>query len=334
MTDAFIHLGDAAARVVESVRPARAGVETWQITDRAAWLSRRQKDVTASAVGALLGAHEYLTAYRLFALKSGLLAEDPEETPAMVRGRLLEPVAIELLRELHPSWTITTPGAYWRDPVARIGATPDALAKDPLRNGFGVVQIKSVEPSIFRRKWRAEDGTVELPIWIAVQALVEAHLTGASWAAVAALRVGFGLDIDVIDIPLHPGLIERVKAETEAFWRAVENGQPPDPDYGRDGDVIAALYPFKHDLPPIDLSADNRLPEIVTEREELMARTRVDEKRKKEIDAEIAEKLAGHSLGVLADGTRIMRTMQERSYKARDAYTISFPQIKIKRATA
>lgn len=333
-TDPFISLGDAAARVVEKVLPVRAGVETWPVTDRASWLARRTKDVTASAAGALLGTHEHLSAYALWALKSGLVTEDPEETQAMVRGRMLEPVAIELLREMYPAWTITTPHAYWRDPAVRLGCTPDALAKDPLRQGFGIIQIKSVEPSIFRRKWRTEDGTVEPPIWIVIQALVEAHLTGASWAAVAVLRVGFGLDIDVIDIPLHAGLITRIEAEVAAFWRSVESGQPPAADYSRDGDVIAALYPPEQDLPPIDLGTDNRLPDIVAEREELMARTRADEVRKKEIDAEITEKLAGHSVGVLSDGTTILRTMQTRNYKARDAYTISFPQIRIKRDAA
>lgn len=333
-TAPFISLGDAAARVVESVRPARSGVETWPVTDRASWLARRTKDVTASAAGALLGAHTYLTPYSLWCLKSGHIAEDPEETPAMVRGRLLEPVAIALLREMYPAWTITTPHAYWRDPAVRLGCTPDALAQDPLRKGFGVLQIKSVEPSIFRRKWRTEDGAVEPPIWIAVQALIEAHLTGASWAAVAVLRVGFGLDIDVIDIPLHAGLLTRIEAEVAAFWRGVESGQPPAADYSRDGDVIAALYPPEQDLPPIDLSADNRLPDIIAEREELMARARVDEARKKEIDAEITDKLAGHSVGVLADGTKILRTMQTRNYKARDACTVSFPQIRIKRNAA
>ena len=165
---------------------ARPGVETWPVKDRTSWLALRKSDVTASAIGSLLGVHEYMTPYALWALKSGIISEDPEETPAMMRGRLLEPVAIELLREMHPSWTITTPSTYYRDPATRIGATPDALVKDPLRKGFGVLQIKTVEPSIFRRKWQTDDRTVEPPLWIATQALVEAHLTGALWASFAS----------------------------------------------------------------------------------------------------------------------------------------------------
>lgn len=303
MIDPFIQLGDAAQRVVENLRPARAGIETWPVTDRAAWLERRQKDVTASAIGALLGTHDYLTPYALFALKSGLVTEDPEETPAMVRGRLLEPVAIELLRELHPAWTITTPHAYWRDSAMRIGGTPDSLAKNPRRKGFGVLQIKSVEPSIFRRKWRTEDGTIEPPTWIAIQALVEAHLTGASWAAVAAMRVGFGLDIDVIDIPLHSGLIARIETEVAAFWRSVESGQPPDPDLHRDAALIEKLY--RPNGKTIDLTADNLAMELADERERLSAEQKGGKERLSEIKSELLLKLNGASAGRLADGRLI-----------------------------
>lgn len=331
MTSTFTSLGAAAARVVDNLA-APAGVERFPVKDRTSWLALRKEDVTASVAAALFDAHEYTTHYELWALKKGLLQEDPEETPPMVRGRLLEPVAIKLIAERNTAWAVHQPQAYYRG--KRVGCTPDLFATDPLRKGFGVVQIKTVEPSIFRKKWRSEDGAVEPPLWIAIQALVEAKLTGAAWASVAAMRVGHGLDLDIIDVPLHDGLWARLGQEVTAFWRSVESGHPPAADYSRDGDIIAALYPPKHDLPPIDLSTDNRLPDIVAEREELMARTRVDEKRKKEIDAEITEKLAGHSIGVLADGTKILRTMQERNYKARDAYTISFPQIKIKRAAA
>lgn len=329
----FTSIGAAAARVVDGLATP-PGVERFPVKDRASWLALRKPDITASVAAALFGAHEYTTCYELWALKSGLLQEDKEETAPMVRGRLLEPVAINLIAEQHQTWKLHQPHAYYRDAGKRIGCTPDLLATDPLRSGRGVIQIKTVEPSVFRKKWRGEDGTVEPPIWIAIQALIEAKLTGASWAAVAAMRVGHGLDIDIIDVPLHDGLWARLEQEVASFWRSVETGQPPAADYMRDSATIAALYPPEKDLPPIDLSADNRLPDIVAEREEIMARARVDEKRKKEIDAEIVEKLAGHSIGTLSDGTRIIRTMQERNYKARDAYTTSFPQIRIKRDAA
>lgn len=331
-TGTFTTLGAAAGGLVGRLRPARTGVETWSITDRAAWLARRQKDVTASAAGALLGVHDYLTPYALWALKSGLIQEDPEESPVMVRGRLLEPVALRLLQEQRPDWQVWTPGAYWRDPAVRLGATPDALAIDPARPGHGVIQVKTVEPSVFRRKWRAEDGAVEPPVWIAVQAMVEAHLTGASWVAVVAMRVGFGLDLDVIDIPLHAGLIERIEREVAAFWRGVETGTPPAADYGRDGAALAALNEPDDALPPLDLTRDNRILELIAERD--VAKRILDDATatKAKIDAEIVEKLAGHTVALLGDGRKITRKLQHRREHVVAAST--YPVLRISKGAA
>src|SRR5262245_7287249 len=86
-----------------------AGIERIEYGDREAWLKLRGKDVTASVAGALLGVHEFTTPYGLWALKSGKIAEDPEETGPMRRGRLLEPVAIELIQEEHPDWALVQP---------------------------------------------------------------------------------------------------------------------------------------------------------------------------------------------------------------------------------
>ena len=84
----------------------RPGVEVFTPRDRAAWLKVRGKDVTASVVGALFNAHEFITPYELWARKTGRLPKDSEETVAMRRGRLLEPVAVQMLRVDHPDWQI------------------------------------------------------------------------------------------------------------------------------------------------------------------------------------------------------------------------------------
>ena len=289
-------------------------IEKHPITDRASWLKMRERDVTASVAGALLGVHEWTTPWGLWASKSGKISEDPAETAAMRRGRLLEPVAVELLREDRPEWEITRGAVYYRDPAARIGATPDALARCP-RRGLGVIQIKTVEPSILRRKWRQDDGTFEPPLWIAVQAIVEAELTGAEWSCVAALSIGHGAELQVIDIPLTPGLMPRLRAEVAAFWRRVETGEAPDPDYGRDAATIARLYP-SDDGTEVDLTGDNRLPEILARRAELKAAIKTAEAEAEAIDAEVKAKI-GPASRALVPGWRL-------SFKStnRPAYTV------------
>lgn len=264
-------------------------IERHPVKDRASWLKMRERDVTASVAGALLGVHEWTTPWGLWALKSGKIAEDPAETAPMRRGRLLEPVAVELLREDRPEWEITRGVVYYRDPEARLGATPDALARCKKR-GLGVIQIKTVEPSAIRTKWTNEEGEIEPPLWIAVQAIVEAELVGAAWACVAALAVGHGLDLHVVDVPIHRPLMERIRAETAAFWRRVESGEAPDPDYGRDGAALARLYP-DDDGTEIDLSGDNRMQALLAEQHCLRARVKIDRDRLDALEAEIKAKI-------------------------------------------
>lgn len=295
-------------------------VEVHSATDRVAWLQLRRRDVTASVAGCLLGAdvHEYITPFELWALKSGRLVEDPEETPAMRRGRLLEPVALELLAEQRPDWRIVRPGVYLRDPEARIGATPDAFAWErgdgPAEERVkGIVQVKSVNPQTFRAKWKQEDGSVEPPLWIVVQAIIEAKLASAAWAVVAALVVGHGLDLHVVEVPLHEGVYARLVDEVARFWKLVDSGEMPPVDYGRDADAIRALYPVDNGS-HIDLTGDNRFAEVARERTILSRRIKADEKALKEANAELLYRVGSAISAEFAGGTLTAKTIHRRAY--------------------
>ena len=290
-------------------------VERISPADRSEWLAIRGRDITASVVGALFGAHEYVTLYELWALKSGRLRRSSAETPAMQRGRLLEPVAVQLLREQRPGWTLHHNAAeniYWRDPQARLGATPDVLAEAPGR-GTGVVQIKSVEAGTFRRKWLDDAGEPEAPLWIALQASLEAYLTGAQWAAVAPLVIGHGLEMPLIDVPLVEGVTEAIEERAAEFWRMVEEGRAPEPDYSRDGAIIDRLYAQGDGEHEVDLSADNRIPTLLAERADALAARRDADARISEIDAEVKAKMGTAEVAHIGDGRRITWATQRRA---------------------
>lgn len=291
-----------------------AGIEIIRPSNRAAWLNARGQDVTASQIGALFGEHEYATAYELWAAKTGRIPRIDEESPAMRRGRLLEAVAVQLIREDHPKWKVDHNAAenvYYRDPVARLGATPDVLVSARDR-GRGVIQIKSVEASIYRRKWIDEDGNVEPPLWIALQATLEAHLTGSAWAAVAPLVVGHGLEMPLVEIPLVPGVIEAMEAKAAEFWAMVAEGREPQPDYDRDGAVITRIYGNGDPEHEVDLSGDNRLPDLIAERKALSAEAAQAKRRIEAIDTEIKSKLGAAHVGHIGQGRRITWKPQKR----------------------
>lgn len=286
--------------------PAASKIETHQITSREQWLALRMQDVTASAAPALLGIHKYLTAFELYQEKRGERA-DVIETPPMRRGTLLEPVAIRVLRDENPEIKFSEPNIYLRDPASRLGATPDLYASFP-DGSFGVVQIKSVAEPVFRSQWKGQiDGdpeAIEPPLWIVVQAIIEAALAEGSLgglkkpirAFVAPLVVGFGLDCPLIEIPLDnnaPRVLANIKKASLDFWQKVKENTPPEFDYEKDGEAISALYNVPK-AATIDLSRDNRIGPAI---DELLAVKGVlkDAKATEEtLKNEIKAKLDGH----------------------------------------
>lgn len=310
-----------------AVRPSH--VERFDVTDRAAWLERRKLDVTASAAGALWGVHDWITPYQLFGLKAGLLTEDAVETPAMRRGRLLEDDALQILAEEYPTWRVDAGRTYYRDPAHRIGATPDAFAIAPGVEGLGIIQVKTVDPFAFRSKWKV-DGAVEVPLFIAVQATIEAYLTGASWACVAAMVVEGGLNLHVIDIPLRPGIMTKLRELVADFWRRVDANDPYAPDYARDGAAIARIHGNPDDEATVDLSGNSRVAEILSLREALKAREAdgtAAEKTRKALDAELIVALGNAARGRLADGRIVSAPVTKRAEYV--AKATSFRAVKV-----
>ena len=285
-----------------------SGIERFRADDRAAWLAMRQADVTASVIAALIGEHPYMTRFGLYALKTGQIADvevDPVVTgasvslPPMLRGTVLEPVAPTLVRMLRPGWLIEPCGWYYRDAAVRIGATPDFVAFDPDRSGVGSIQVKTTDGATFRKIWRTDDGLVEPPLFIVVQAIVEAVLTGASWAEVAVLVTGATLDLHLVPIPLHIGVMDRLRAETAVFWRAVDRQQPPEVDYGRDADVLAAMYRDDNGR-EIDLTSVSHLPELLERRGVLKSEIKVRSEEVEAIDAEFKARIGPNEAALIA----------------------------------
>jgi hypothetical protein len=246
---------------VEIIRPA----------SRADWLAARKQDVTASVAGCLIDSHlpvgerhPYMTPYELWAEKAGKLPTEDDDNPVFRRGRLFEAVAIEMLREDRPDWTVTysRDNAYFRDPDRRLGATPDAFAERPENFGTGVVQVKTVFEDAFKKSWLYPDGTIRLPLWIAVQATIEAQMTGAEWACCALFVYGRGIELHVVDVPIMPRLKDRLREAVREFWQVFDSGETPPIDWKRDGAVV--LEVFKQSLPDRrDMSGDAGFDDLV-----------------------------------------------------------------------
>lgn len=283
-------------------------------SSRDEWLQERKQSIGASEVAALLGVHPYLTAFELHAIKSGKISKDPYDTPAMRRGRLLEAVAVSVIAEENPTWEVDPNpipgGRHYRDTERRLSCTPDLFIRRPDHDGTTNVQIKSVHASAFRSDWK-DNGEITPPMHATVQAIMEAHLTGAATAAVAALVVDRGVDLHIIDVPVHQGIIARVQQRAEEFWAMIAKGEEPEPDWARDGDVIERMF-SSDDGSEADLSGNKRADQIVLERNALAASIKEAEEHKKTLDTEMKSLMGNHAAAVLADGRRVTWKSQTR----------------------
>jgi len=292
-----------------AVDPSR--VQKIAVTDRVSWLALRVQDVTASDVAAVCGADPRRTALRVFAEKTGTIPPT-EENEVMRRGRWLEAAVFEALAEEKFEWDIRRAKIYLRDPVLRIGATPDGVAIDPDRPGMGIIQCKIVARPVFEAHWRDDDDTLIAPLGYQLQTITEAKLAGASWAVLAVLVVDtFTASLEIVPVEIHDGAFSKVCEAVDAFWKGVATGTPPAPNFKLDEDTVKALYP-RDTGEMIDLTGDNRMPELLEIVEKAKAEIKVFEAQKKEAETEIKAKL-GDASGANCDGWVVYHKLQERA---------------------
>jgi hypothetical protein len=272
-------------------------IEIRPIENRDDWLEWRAGDMTASVGACLFGGevHPYTTAYEQWALHSGLVKPRPIAVALARRGLYVEKIAPDLIREERPDWEVGANGNYYRDPDARIGATPDLIVRRPDIAGIGALDVKSVGAQTFK-KWRDRDtGNTELPVWMAIQVNIQvAMIEGATWGAVAPITIGdHGLDIEILDVPILPGLVTTFRELARDFWRRVEEKDPYPIDWGRDAGTVLDMY-RDDDSSIIDLSDDMGLAAILVQREGYKVTERQGEEAKearKLLDAMIIDKL-------------------------------------------
>ncbi len=317
-------------------------IEVIRPRSREAWLRRRQSTIGASEVGALFGVDKRKTAFELFAIKRGEYAPKFPQTeidersirlPPTERGNVMEPVAMKLLRRLRPTWEVRTNaipgGQVFVDTAARLSATPDCFAtlEDGTRACF---QIKSVAPHVFAADW-CDGDELAPPLGTQVQVNVEAPLSGCARAFVGAIVLDYDLTLHLFEVRLRPALFAKARKHVADFWRRVEANDRYAPDYGRDQDVIAALYPDDGG-PQIDLSGNERVKAILAEREALKAQKKAGDdadKRRKALDAELIMSM-GNADSAIGPGGVIVTAKTTR----REAYAVEATQFRTVRIKA
>jgi len=293
-----------------------------EVTERLPWLGERRKFLGASDLGAVDGKDPYRSPLSVYMDKLGI-ETGVEETRLMRRGRMFEAAAVEYLREDHPAWTIERPRLFYRDDEAGLCCTPDCFARDD-EGRLVNIQIKTISAPQFE-KWNDRP-----PLGYLLQTSCENMLVDADRGILAVL-VTSTYDAELKEFPVrrHPQVEERIREIARDFWANVRAGVAPQPDYNRDAELIAALHPPDPDVPvPLDLTADNRIGQVLEERDSLKALIREAEGQVKAFDAEIIDKLAGAGVAA-ASGCKISYTLTHRGEYVVPAK--SFPSLRVSR---
>jgi putative phage-type endonuclease len=259
-------------------------IEKWPISDRTSWLARRKDFLTASDVPAVAGVDPFRTPFDIYADKAGGMAPVTENA-AMRRGRLFENAALEYLREDYPDWRVLRPNVFIADSETRLGCTPDALTEDE-DGGLTNLQIKTISRPSFD-KW---NGTP--PLGYRLQVCTENLLLDAATGYLVVLVVSnYDAELHLFEVPRHAAVEARIKDLAIEFWDNIAHGRRPAPDYTRDGETIAAMFPRQEPGKALDLSGDNRLAKILPQREDLKDTIDGARKELEALDAEVKFKI-------------------------------------------
>ena len=144
--------------------------------------------------------------------------------------------------------------------------------------------------------------------------LAEAAYTGESiHPVVAALVVDtFSAELHLIEVVRHAEAEKKILATVRQFWSDFAAGVMPPLDTSRDHDLVKSLYPTDNGG-TIDLSFDNALPSLMDERKTLAEQITAAEKRKKQIDTEVKDKIGENSFALIAGGRKLSHKMQSRA---------------------
>ena len=221
-----------------------------------AWLAARRNGISGTDVAAICGLSKWTTALKLWAWKTGKLAEDGEETEPMRIGKLLEPwLLARYLERTGRTWpghvpetcSVLTP-APWLLLASK--AQPWMLGSPDVFCGDRGVDFKC--SSLFS-EWGAE-GTDEIPSAALVQCQWYMAVTGlARWDVFAFLG---GRTLRLYELTANPELQTALVERCRAWWqRCIVEGAAPEASAG-DSPTLSALHPSpSEEMRPANLRA-------------------------------------------------------------------------------
>ncbi|ASU83539.1 hypothetical protein CDO52_12745 [Nocardiopsis gilva YIM 90087] len=188
-----------------------------------AWHAARAGRLGGSDMAAVLGRSPWVSHYRLWHLKQGLVQDLPT-TEAQARGHYLEPAIASWFADRHPEFEVVEAGTFTNVERDYQLANPDRLL---LQDGRvrAVLELKSDAGD--GEGWGRE-GTDEVPLYYRTQIQWYLDCLGLDTAHVA--MIGRGLEFREYQVAYDPADATLLRQHAEQFLDSMLFGEVPDKD--------------------------------------------------------------------------------------------------------
>lgn len=192
--------------------------------DKQQWLEARQKGIGGSDMPVVMGVSPFKTRHELWMEKTGAVFDIPE-TPAMKRGKVLEPVAANLYSEATGRKLRNLQGPIHHKELGFMLVDIDRhiVATDP-DAGPGVLEVKCPGLQVFTKCKR--EG---LPDYYVIQLQHGLEVMGWNWGSFCVFNAE-RWEMLHFDMERDQELINIIRLSGLRFWELVENKTPPEED--------------------------------------------------------------------------------------------------------
>lgn len=278
----------------------------------------RAKYIGGSDMAAIIGCSPWKTPYQLWLEKTGQYIEpiDPERDKLFRRGKLLEPVVLEMARQEYGLEILATNKRYYDSELPFLSCEVDFEWMDV--DGPQNADVKTIHPRV-AYQW-GEQGTDEIPVYYTVQFLFGQMITERERTLCTAL-IGAD-DLRVYRTERDQEAIDYLRGKAIDFWEMVVTGNPP---------PITSIEDVTLAWPRDSGKAIQATPEIIDmiARHKLLKKSLAGDEAKCDLlELEIFRFMADRTEIVDGDGRRLAtRKVQERA-----AYTVQPATFRVFRA--
>lgn len=254
------------------------------ITSEEQWLNElRPCDITSTMSAALFGASPYLTIFEVYHAKHSNVHVPFHQTERMHKGRQVEKYVAESVADMLGAIPRTN-NDYIRIPGERMASSFDWELVFP--DGEVVnLEIKAVD--YFQHKIRWEED--EAPPHIEIQVQHEMECADKYERTIIAACTGI-YDFHLIERKRDRDMGASIRQAVRNFWRDVNASNEPKPDYYRDAEVIAALYPVVGEQ-PANKSDDEELEALLSKYSRLKSESSAMQDEAQAVKAQIHYRL-------------------------------------------